>query len=82
MESYDILVVLLSITLLFSLLIWLFVGVVVLQIVRKVKEASTTAQHAVENVEEFTEQLKGAGKATAVGSTFAQILNVLRKGKK
>jgi hypothetical protein len=57
MESYDILVVLLSITLLFSLLIWLFVG-------------------------EFTEQLKGAGKATAVGSTFAQILNVLRKGKK
>lgn len=80
--EYNILVIMLSIALLISLLVWIVVGVLAVKVLKKVKAASDVAAQAVDNVEEFTQSLKGAGKATAVGSTIAQIMNVINKGRK
>ncbi len=81
MESYDILVIILSVALGFSLLVWIVAGVLLIQVFKKVKSASDTARAAAENVEEFTAQLRNAGKATAVGSIIAQVAKAF-KGRK
>ncbi len=80
MESYDILVITLSIALAVSLIVWIVVGVLIVQVVKRLRAISDTAQHAAENVEEFTEQLKKAGKMSAAGSAFNQIAKLF-KGK-
>jgi len=80
MESYDVLVIILSVALAFSLIIWITVGVLLAQLVKRLKTATDSAQHAVENVEQFTSQLKNAGRATAIGSIIAQVKKAL-KGK-
>jgi ribosomal protein L18 len=81
MDSYDILVILLSVALGISLIVWITVGVLTIQVLKKIKNASDTARTAVEHVEEFTSHLKNAGKATAVGSIVAQIAKAF-KGRK
>jgi hypothetical protein len=81
MESYDILVIILSVTLVLSLIIWISVGVLTIQVLKSIKKASETAQAAVENVEEFTSHLRNAGKATFAGSVINQLTNAF-KGKK
>lgn len=81
MDSYDILVIILSIALGFSILIWIIVGVLVISVLKRVRQASDTAKAAVENVEAFTSQLRNAGRATAVGSVISQITKVW-KGRK
>lgn len=81
MDSYDILVIILSIALGFSILIWIIVGVLVISVLKRVRQASDTAKAAVENVEAFTSQLRSAGRATAVGSVISQITKVW-KGRK
>lgn len=81
MDSFDILVIILSVALGLSLIIWITVGILLVQVLKKVKIASDTAKAAVENVEAFTSQLKQAGRATAVGSVIAQLTKVF-KGRK
>lgn len=81
MDSYDILVIMLSIALGISLIIWIMVGVLFVQVLKKVRTAADTAQSAAENIESFTEGLKNAGRATAVGSVIKQVTNAF-KGKK
>lgn len=81
MDSFDILVIILSFSLFISLVVWIFVGVVAIQIFKKIKSASETAAQAVINIEELTLKLKSAGKATAVGLTINQIIKVF-KGRK
>ena len=81
MESYDIIVIILSVALGFSLIVWVIVGFLVIQVLKKIKLASDTAQQAVENVEAFTEQLKHAGRATAFGSVAQQVMKIF-KGRK
>ena len=78
MESYDILVIILSIALGISLIVWIVVGTLIIQVLRKLKAISETAQHTVDNVEQFTEHLKSAGKASAVGSTLSQISKLFK----
>lgn len=80
MESYDILVIVLSIALAISLIVWVVVGVLVAQILKRLRSITDTAKHAADNVEEFTEQLKKAGKMSAAGSAFNQIAKLF-KGK-
>jgi uncharacterized protein YoxC len=82
MDSYDILVIVLSVALAISIFIWIWIGVLVVQILKKVREASDTAKHAVENVEEFTAGLKNVGKASAVGSVLAQIKKAFKNKDK
>lgn len=81
MESYDVLVILLSVALFISVIVWIVVGALCIQIMRKIKTASATAQQAVEHVEAFTSQLKNAGKATAFGSVLGQVTRAF-KGRK
>lgn len=78
MDSYDVLVIVLAIALAVSTIVWIVAGVLIMQVVKKIKTASSTAQHAVENVEAFTSQLKNAGRATAVGSIIKQVTNVFK----
>ena len=82
MDSYDILVVVLSVTLFVSLIVWISVGVLMVKILRKVKAASDTAHQAVENLEHFTSQLKNAGKVSAVGAAIRQVKQAFKGGKK
>ncbi len=81
MESYDVLVIILSIALTVSLIVWITAGVLIIKVMKKIKVASDTALHAVDNVQEFTSQLKNAGRATVVGSFIKQATNIF-KGKK
>lgn len=81
MDSYDTLVIILSIALSISIIIWIIVGIFIVQILKKLKAASESAVAAVENVEELTSQLKNAGRATAVGSVIGQLFKVF-KGRK
>lgn len=81
MDSYDTLVIILAVALSISILVWIIVGVLVVQVLRKVKEASNTAMLAVENVEALTEQLKNVGKATAYTSVVRQLFNAFKRRK-
>ncbi|MDO8265910.1 MAG: hypothetical protein Q7T41_03130 [Candidatus Saccharibacteria bacterium] len=81
MDSYDTLVIILSVALGVSILIWIIVGVFVVQILKKLKTASESAVAAVENVEELTSQLRNAGRATAAGSVISQVFKLF-KGRK
>ena len=81
MESYDILIIILAIALSISIIVWIFVGVLALQVLRKVKEASDSAKLAVENVEALTEQLKNVGKATAYSTVIGQIFKAFKRRK-
>ena len=80
MDSYDILVIILSIALAVSLIVWIVVGVLTAQILKRVKAATETAQAALDNVEEFTEQMKNVGKMSTFGAIIGQIAKVF-KGK-
>ncbi|MCA9328988.1 hypothetical protein KC959_04380, partial [Candidatus Saccharibacteria bacterium] len=60
MNSFDILVIILAVALFVSLIVWILVGVLFMQVMRKVREASDVARVAAENVEEFTASLRNA----------------------
>ncbi|HMT18858.1 MAG TPA: hypothetical protein PKD20_00015 [Candidatus Saccharibacteria bacterium] len=81
MDSFDILVILLSVTLGLSLIIWIAVGILCIQVLKKIKLASDSAREAVEHVEAFTSQLKNIGRATAFGSVINQVTKMF-KGRK
>lgn len=80
MDSYDVLVIILSISLAISIIVWIVVGVLVAKILKSVKAASEVARQAVDNVEEFTQQLRNAGKVTSFGTAVNQITKLF-KGK-
>jgi len=82
MNSYDILLIIVSTAFAISLVVWIVVGVLIIQVVKKLKEATDVAQNAVENVEQFTTQLKNAGRATAVGSLIKQVTSIFKDSKK
>lgn len=82
MDSYDILVIILSVALFVSLLVWIMVGILFVQILKKVRSASDTAQQAVENLQEFIAQMKNVGKVSAVGSVVKQVISAFKGGKK
>lgn len=82
MDSYDILVIILSIALAVSILVWIIVGVLVVQIMKRLRALTDSAQHAADNVQAFTEQLKTAGKMSTAGSAIAQLTKIFKgKGK-
>ncbi len=82
MDSYDILVIILSITLAIFLILAIIATSLIIKILKQAQEISETAKLTVENVEEFTAQLKSAGKVTAIGSAIAQVVDIFKKGRK
>jgi hypothetical protein len=81
MESYDILVIILSITLAVFLIVSIIAMVLLIQLLKKVKEASKKAQVIVDDVQAFTAQLANAGKATFFGAILKQVLQVIKSRK-
>ncbi len=82
MDSYDILVVILSIALAIFLVVAIIATSLFIQILKRIRSISDTAKQTADNVEEFSAQLKSAGKVTAVGSVIAQVFDVFKKGRK
>ncbi len=82
MDSYDILVIILSITLAIFLVLAIIATSLLINILKKVKAISDTAQQAADNVQEFTSSLSSAGKVTAVGSAISQVVDLFKKGRK
>ncbi|MFT4532459.1 MAG: biopolymer transport protein ExbB/TolQ [Candidatus Saccharimonadales bacterium] len=81
MESYDILVILLSVALGTFLILGIWSLALFIQVMKKVKETTESARHTAEHVEEIVNNMKGASKATAVGSTIAQFAKFFNKQK-
>jgi hypothetical protein len=82
MDSYDILVIILSITLAVLLVLSIVAMSLIIKLLKKAEAISEVAHQTVDNVEEFTSQLRSAGKVTAVGSAIAQVLDIFKKGRK
>ncbi len=81
MDSYDLLVIILSVAFIVSLIVWVFVGILVIQVLKKLKSATEKAQVVADNVEAFTANLKSASKATMVGAIIKQVSKAFRGGK-
>jgi len=81
MDSYDILVIILSIALGISTIVWIIVGVLAIKVMKKAKMTADTAAKAVEDVQEFTHKVRMVGDASAFGSAAQQIAKFF-KGKK
>jgi ABC-type Na+ efflux pump permease subunit len=82
MDSYDILVIILSITLAVLLILSIIAMSMIIKLLKKAEAISEVAHQTVDNVEEFTAQLKSAGKVSAVGSVVAQVIEIFKKGRK
>jgi K+-sensing histidine kinase KdpD len=82
MDSYDILVIILSITLAVFLVLAIIATTLIIKLLKQAQSITDTAQQTLDNVEEFTSQLKSAGKVTAVGSAIAQVVDIFKKGRK
>ena len=81
MESYDILVIILSVALAVSLVLWIAVALLIMSIIKKVKATTDVASQAVDNVQEFTHKFKMVGDVSAIGSAVSQITKFFKDKK-
>ena len=82
MDSYDILIIILSITLAIFLFLAIIAASLFIKLLKQAQVISKTAQQTLENVEEFTNQLKNAGKISTIGTAFSQVVDLFKKGRK
>ena len=82
MDSYDILIIILSITLAIFLFLAIIAASLFIKLLKQAQVISKTAQQTMENVEEFTNQLKNAGKISTIGTAFSQVVDLFKKGRK
>ena len=82
MDSYDILVIILSVALAVSTILWIFAAIMIIQLIKKAKATAETANQAVENVQEFTNKIKMVGDVSAIGSAVSQAAKFFNKHKK
>jgi chromosome condensin MukBEF ATPase and DNA-binding subunit MukB len=75
-------VIILSITLATLLVLSIIATSLAIKLLKKAQSIADTAQLTADNVEEFTEQLKSAGKITAIGSALGQLFEIIKKGRK
>lgn len=81
MESYDILVVGLSLLLALFLILSIIVLVKIVKLVRKVEEITDKAKASADNVQEITAKLSSAASLSALGTAAAKLVNTFKKGK-
>lgn len=82
MDSYDILVIILSVALAVSTVLWIFAAILIIQLIKKAKATAETASQAVENVQEFTHKIKMVGDVSAIGSAVSQAAKFFKDKKK
>lgn len=79
MDSYDVLVIILSVMLAVFLAVGIVAGVLAIKILKRAKEASDSVANAVENVQQFT----GSVSKLASGPMLLTMLDrVLKKVKR
>jgi len=71
-----------SVAFIISIIVWIIVGVFLIQVLRKLRAASVTAHQAVENVAAMTAQFKSASKIGMAASVARQFIKVFKGGKK
>lgn len=88
MDSFDILVIILSVTLLILLVIAIFVGMAAYKLVQKLRDISAKAEDIVEDVETVSGFFKKSAAPVAITGFVSNIvskiveLNNSKKGKK
>ncbi len=82
MESYDYLVIIMSVAFIVSIIVWIIVGIFLIQVLKKLRAASISAHQAVENVQAMTAQFKSASKITTFATLARQLVKVFKGGKK
>lgn len=82
MDSYDVLVIILSVALLISTIVWILIAVTIFKILKQVKVATDKAQQTAENVQAFTSQFKKLSTATALGSVIKQFTKAFKNKDK
>ncbi len=82
MESFDILVIILSITLAVFLILAIAATILFIKLMKKLNKASDTAQQAMHNVEAATGSLKRIADGTAIAGAFATAWKKFNKTKR
>lgn len=82
MESYDILVIGLSLLLAVFLVLSIIVLAKAIQLMKKIERITEKAQHVADNVEEITSRLGSAASLSAIGTAATKIMNMFKKGDK
>lgn len=87
MDSYDILVIFLSVTLAIFLTTAIVALVFLIKLLKKLNTATDSAMHAVENVESITDTLKNVANGSVVASAVSSLWEKVRtrnskKGRK
>lgn len=81
MESYDILVIGLSVLLGIFLIGSIILIVKVIFLVKKIQLIAEKAKNAAENVQDISSKLSSAASVSAVGTMAAKIINTFKKEK-
>ena len=81
MESYDILVIGLSVLLAVFLILSIITIVKVMKLVKKVEVITDKAQSAADNVQDITAKLSSAASISAIGTAAAKLVNSFKKEK-
>jgi len=79
MDSYDILVITLSVLLGLFLLTGIFVLIKVRNLIIKLEDISDKAQNAASNFQDITSKLSSAASFSAVGTVATSILKYFKK---
>ncbi len=79
MDSYDILVIVLSVLLGLFLLLGILVLVKIRSLLAKLDKISDSAQHAAANFDDITSKLSSAASFSAVGSVATSLIKYFKK---
>jgi hypothetical protein len=85
MDSYDVLVIILSVTLAVFLVLSIIATVLFIKLLKKLRQITDTAQAAVENVEHLASSLQAAASSSVVGGLLTKVFDRFKssgKGRK
>lgn len=82
MDSYDVLVIILSITLAIFLIVAIIATILFIKLLKKINAATETAKQAVENVEAITGSMKNVANGSAFVSVASALFEKMKRNKK
>lgn len=81
MDSYDILVIILSVMLAIFLTVGIALGLLIIRLVKQAKKTSEILHESAEDIHQFTARLKTIGDMSAIGSAISQFGKIFKKGE-
>jgi hypothetical protein len=82
MDTFDVLVLILSVTLFIFLTTAIVALVFFIRLIKKVGEATESAKHAVENVEAMTDTIKNVANGSVVAGVVGSLFDKFRTKSK